>query len=143
VYVYLRAALHGTRGNTGVEKEETLLTLRPPTGSRPPVTCSPLILFSLTIPFVFLSPSTLCSSAIRFIFSSSIGLSFCPCALSYRLSQYLFLSHSPYPFSLSSSLVPSFVTMHLVSPRTAAAPICCYCYVVAADETSRCTRIYV
>lgn len=57
MYVYLRAAL---RGNTGVEKEETLLSLsllplRPPTGSRPPVTCSPLILFSLTVPVVFLS----------------------------------------------------------------------------------------
>lgn len=55
MYVYLRAAL---RGNTGVEKEETLLPLlplRPPTGSRPPVTCSPLILFSLTVPVVFLS----------------------------------------------------------------------------------------
>lgn len=128
MYVYLRAAL---RGNTGVEKEEALLSLsllplRPPTGSRPPVTCSPLILFSLTVPVVFLSLSLL-PPHVRPLpgFVLSLFLYRSP-FLSLRSLAPVSprLSHSP----CSSSLVPSFVTMHLVSP-TAAVPICCcrYC----------------
>lgn len=137
---YTYAPLCAVRGNTGVEKEETLLPLRPPPGSRPPVTCSPLILFSLTVPVVFLSPSIPCSFATRFIFPLPPSVSlFCLCALSRIIVSYRF-SRSPCLSSLSSSPVPSFVTMHLVSP-TATTPICCCFYVVAADETLRCTRI--
>lgn len=101
MYVYLRAAL---RGNTGVEKEETLLSLlplRPPTGSRPPVTCSPLILFSLTVPVVFLS----------------LSLSFHPMFVRYPASYTLFLYRSPFLSlrSLAPVSAPLSLTLFFLS----------------------------
>lgn len=137
MYVYLRAALRGTRQHGGWKGGNSPAPHRV---SRPPATCSPLILFSLTVPVVFLSLSTPCSSALPASYSLFLRQS--PFLSLRSLISFLHLSHSPCPFSLSSSLVPSFVTMHLVSP-TATAPIrCCY-YVVADDETSRCTHICV
>lgn len=137
---YTYAPLCAVRGNTGVEKEETLLPLWPPHR----VSSSRYLLSSYSI-------FTHCTGSLSLSFhpvfvcypphipSFSAGFLFYLCALSYRLGR-LSLARSPCPSSLSSSLVPSFVTMHLVS-STAAAPICCCRYVVAADETSRCTRI--
>lgn len=73
MYVYLRAAVRAVRGNTGVEKEETLL---PPVTSPPGPASSRYLLssysiFTLPVPVVFLSPSTPRSSATRFTFPLS------------------------------------------------------------------------
>lgn len=136
MYVYLRAV----RGNTGVEKEETLHPLRPSPGLVLPLPASPLILFSLTVPVVFLSPSTPCSSAIRFIFSlpPSVSLSVSELSFSYHsLISLLSLTLSFLSVFLSSSFIRDYASR--IACRNM--PICCCYYVVAADETLRCTRI--
>lgn len=102
MYVYLRAAL---RGNTGVEKEETLLSLSspcdPPPGLVLPLPASPLILFSLTVPVVFLS----------------LSLSFHPMFVRYPASYALFLYRSPFLSlrSLTPVSAPLSLTLFFLS----------------------------
>lgn len=126
-------ALRGTRQHGGWKGGNSPPPPLPPsslsTGFRPPVTCSPLILFSLTVPVV--SPS-LCR--VRPLLASYSLFFPLPSLSLNSLVSSPHPSHSPCP----SSLPPSFVTMRLVSPA-AAAPIYCCCD-VTVDETSRRTR---
>lgn len=89
---YTYAPLCAVRGNTGVEKEET----PPPatlTGSRPPVTCSPLILFSLTVLVVVVSLAPSVAYG-RFVSSSPIRH---PLSLPLSLALFLPLLLLPSP----------------------------------------------
>jgi len=130
VCTYTYAPLCAVRGNTGVEKEETLLPSLPHRVSRPPVTCSPLILFSLTVPVVFLSPSTPCSSALLASYSLFLrqSLSFCLCSL----ISFLHLSHFTLSF-LSVFLSSSFIRVYAsrIAYRSSADTLlllCCSCW---------------
>lgn len=150
MYVYLRAAVRAVRAATrGLKRRKLSYPCDLPTGGLVlPFTCSlsSYSIFAHCTGSLSLSPSTPLSSATSFhtpSFSRSVSLSVF--ALSRIISTPLSLSHLVLSLSLSvsSSLVPSFVTIHLLS-STAAAPICCCCYVVATNnETSRCTRICV
>lgn len=97
MYVYLRAALRGTRQHGGWKGGNSPLPATLTGGGLVlPVTCSSLILFSLTVPVVSLSFSLYLSlslsrlsysSTTRFIFPpSSLRLLLCLCAFSHVVS---------------------------------------------------------
>ena len=139
MYVYLRAALRGTRQHGGWKGGNSPALAPPPGLSSSRYLLSSYSIFTHCTGSLSLSFHPMFIRVTCFIFSLSPSVSLFVSALSYRF--YTSLT-SPCPFSLSSFLVPSFVSMHLVS-LTAATPIRCCCYVVAADETSRCTHICV
>lgn len=110
---YTYAPLCAVRGNTGVEKEETLLSLRPPLGLVLPVTWSPLILFSLTVPVVSLSLSL--SFLVPRIRSLRASYSLLPLFVSFSVSARSLMSSLRFPlvslilFSLSILLSTCFI----------------------------------